>query len=137
MVLVFFIPLLLSSGGNSGSQSATLITRGLAVGEVKMADFRRIFARETLMGLALGLPLGLAGVGCALYWDTPIAITMVVGLTLACVVTVGAIIGSLLPLGFKRLGVDPALASAPFVASLVDVVGVVAYMLIAKAILKL
>ncbi|MEK6606994.1 MAG: magnesium transporter [Myxococcota bacterium] len=133
--LVFFIPLILSSGGNSGSQSATLVTRGLAVGDVRLADFARIFGREVVMGLTLGAFLGAVGFVRAMMWHTGAGVSAVVGMTLAGVVMAGSIVGALLPLGFKRLGVDPAFASSPFVASLVDVVGIVLYVLIAKAVL--
>lgn len=135
LTLVFFVPLIVSSGGNAGSQSATLITRGLAVGEIKPRHFLRVGMRELGMGLALGLFLGAIGYTRALMWGNGPVIALVVALTLVAVVTAGALTGGLLPLVFKRLGLDPAITSSPFVASLVDVTGIVCYFSIARLLL--
>ncbi|MBL8958673.1 MAG: magnesium transporter [Gemmatimonadetes bacterium] len=136
LTLTVFIPLIISSGGNSGSQSATLITRALAVGDVDGSDVWRILARELGQGLVLGTCLGLLGFGRALLWGTEINVAAVVALTLVGVVVVGAVVGAMLPLGFQRLNVDPAIASSPFVASLVDVTGLVVYFSLARALLS-
>ncbi len=135
--LVFFIPLIISSGGNSGSQSASLITRALAVGEVSVRDALRIAGREIGMGFALGLLLGAVGFLRALLWKSSFAICATVSLTLIGVVTAGSLVGAMLPLFFKRVGLDPAITSSPFIASLVDVTGIVLYLTIAKAILSI
>ncbi|MBL8984506.1 MAG: magnesium transporter [Gemmatimonadetes bacterium] len=135
LTLTVFIPLIISSGGNSGSQSATLITRALAVGDVDTSDVWRILARELGQGLVLGACLGLLGFGRALLWGTEANVAAVVSLTLVGVVVVGAVVGAMLPLGFQRLNVDPAIASSPFVASLVDVTGLVVYFSLARALL--
>ena len=135
LTLTVFIPLIISSGGNSGSQSATLITRALAVGDVDTSDVWRILARELGQGLVLGGCLGLLGFGRALLWGTEVNVAAVVSLTLVGVVVVGAVVGAMLPLGFQRLNVDPAIASSPFVASLVDVTGLVVYFSLARALL--
>jgi magnesium transporter len=135
LTLTVFIPLIISSGGNSGSQSATLITRALAVGDVDGSDVWRILARELGQGLVLGTCLGLLGFGRALLWGTQVEVAAVVSLTLVGVVVVGAVVGAMLPLGFQRLNVDPAIASSPFVASLVDVTGLVVYFSLARALL--
>jgi len=139
VALIFFLPLIIASGGNSGSQSATLVIRGLAVGEVKLSDAWRIARRELASGLILGGLLGLFGVGTSILWLRgdwqPVAIT--VALTLIAIVTVGSMLGSLLPLFLQRVGIDPAITSAPLVACLVDIAGILVYVLIAGAFIPL
>lgn len=137
IALTLFIPLIISSGGNSGSQSATLITRALAVGDVEVRDALRILLREVGQGLVLGACLGLIGFVRALMWGNTTTLATVVALTLVAVVLVGSVVGAMLPLIFKRLGFDPAIASSPFVASLVDVTGLVIYFTIARQLLQL
>jgi magnesium transporter len=135
IALTFFIPLIISSGGNSGSQSATLITRALAVGDVEMRDALRVFLRELGQGLVLGAFLGALGFGRALLWGNGTSVAWVVAATLLFVVITGTIVGAMLPLLFTRLGFDPAIASSPFVASLVDVAGIIIYFNIAIQLL--
>jgi len=135
IALTLFIPLIISSGGNSGAQSATLITRALAVGDVEIGDALRIFLRELGQGVVLGACLGVIGYVRALMWGNTSTLALVVSLTLVAVVIVGSVVGSMLPLVFKRLGFDPAIASSPFVASLVDVTGLVVYFTIAQRLL--
>jgi magnesium transporter len=137
IALTLFIPLIISSGGNSGSQSATLITRALAVGDVDISDALRVFVREFGQGVLLGTCLGAIGFVRALMWGTETNVALVVALTLVLVVIVGAVVGAMLPILFKRLNVDPAIASSPFVASLVDVTGIVVYFSIARQLLHL
>lgn len=137
IALTFFIPLVISSGGNSGSQSATLITRALALREVELRDALRVFLREIGQGVILGAFLGAIGFGRALMWGNGFTIAWVVALTLLFVVITGTIVGAMLPMLFTRLGFDPALASSPFVASLVDVAGIVIYFTIAIKLLGL
>jgi len=137
IALTFFIPLIISSGGNSGSQSATLITRALAVGDVDMRDALRVFLRELGQGLVLGAFLGAIGFGRALMWGNGPEVAWVVALTLLFVVITGTIVGAMLPLLFTRVGFDPAIASSPFVASLVDVAGIIIYFNIAIHLLGL
>ena len=137
LALTFFIPLIISSGGNSGSQSATLITRALAVGDVEMRDAMRVFARELGQGLVLGAFLGAIGFGRALMWGNGPDIATVVALTLLFVVITGTVVGAMLPLAFTKVGFDPAIASSPFVASLVDVAGIIIYFNIAIYMLGL
>ncbi len=127
VALMFFVPLIISSGGNSGSQSATLITRGLAVGDVVLRDVWRVLAREIGQGLALGAFLGAIGFGRALMWGNGNDVATVVAVTLTAVVLTGTIVGAMLPLIFTKVGFDPAIASSPFVASFVDVAGIVIY----------
>lgn len=140
--LVLFIPLIISAGGNCGSQSATLITRALALGELTPRDWFRVLGHEMLMGASLGAALGLVGFLRALFtpgdtYDpgelTRLAVT--IGLAVSVVVLCGNLVGALMPLVLKRCGLDPALMSNPAVSSLVDVTGIVTYFLIAQAVL--
>jgi magnesium transporter len=135
VTLMFFIPLIISAGGNSGSQSATLVIRSLALGDVRLRDWLKVFYRETGMGIALGLFLGTIGYFRALMWGNGSQIGMVVGLSLVVVVMAGSLVGAMLPLLFRVFRLDPGLASSPFVASLVDVVGIVAYFNIARMLI--
>jgi magnesium transporter len=137
VVLTLFIPLIISSGGNSGSQSATLITRALAVGHVALRDVLLVLRREVGHGLLLGTLLGVIGFVSALVAGQPQSIGMVVAVTLLLVVTAGTTVGSMLPLALTRVGVDPAIASSPFVASIVDVTGIVIYFNVAIRLLNL
>lgn len=143
VVLAMFVPLIISSGGNSGSQAATLIIRAMAIGEVRLKDWWRVMRREILSGLTLGLILATIGMLRIAIWsafsDTygkhwPL-IALTVGISLIGVVLWGTISGSMLPFLLKRLGLDPATSSAPFVATLVDVTGLVIYFAVAGIIL--
>jgi magnesium transporter len=145
VVLALFVPLIISSGGNSGSQAASLMIRALALGEVTMRDWWRIFGREIRNGLALGAVLGAIGfvrvagwhlLGWTDYGPHYVLIALTVGLSLLGVVTWGTLSGSMLPIVLHRVGLDPATSSAPFVATLVDVTGVVLYFSIAAALLS-
>jgi magnesium transporter len=144
-VLALFVPLCLSTGGNSGSQAATLIIRAMALGQVTTRDWFRVLRHEMVMGIVLGLTLG--AIGLARAWLlTPdhvlenetrpktdlFFLTIVVGQAVAAICVWGTLIGSMLPLIFKRLGVDPGVASSPFVATFVDVTGIIIYFSIAK-----
>ena len=131
-LLVIFIPLIISTGGNAGSQSATLVIRAMAVGDVQLRDWARIIWREARTGIALGIFLGIIGVGRALLWGTGLEIAIVVGLTLVGIVLWGSVTGGILPMGLRRAGLDPAIASPPLVASLVDVSGIFLYFTIAQ-----
>lgn len=138
-LLALFIPLIISSGGNSGSQAATLIIQALAVGDITLNDWWRIMRREILSGLALGAALGIVGFFRIAIWQSIGGtygphwqeIGLVVGISLVGVVLWGTISGSMLPLILKRLGADPAVSSAPFIATLVDVTGLVIYFSVA------
>jgi magnesium transporter len=143
--LAFFLPLIMSSGGNSGSQASTLVIRSLALGEFKLRDWWRVGRREMAAGLTLGATLGLIGFIRITAWSLydprtygehywPL-MAVTVGVALIGVVSWGTIMGSMLPLVLKRLGFDPAASSAPFVATLVDVTGIVIYFKVAILIL--
>ena len=131
--LVWFLPLVISSGGNSGNQSATLVITALTTGNVQLSDWLHVIGRELLMGLLLGALLGLAflPIGWVVQWET----VKVVPMTLVLVVICGTLVGSILPLIFQRLGQDPALMSNPFVAGIIDIVGIVIYVNVAIAVL--
>ncbi len=135
--LVVFVPLIISSGGNTGSQASALVIRGLALGEFGMGDAVRILWRELRMGLVLGCILGLIGLLRALFvgHSGEGGVAAAVGLSLIVCVTFGSVVGAGLPLIIKRFGFDPAVSSGPFIASLVDVLGIVIYFKIAMAIL--
>ena len=134
VTLSLFIPLLIGTGGNTGAQSATTVVRALAVGEVRFEDLPRVVGREARVGLMLGVGLGLiAFVPVSLLFGTPMG--AVVSLSVATICTFASTVGSLLPLLAGRLGLDPAVLSAPFITTIVDTSGLVIYFLIAKAIL--
>ncbi|HEY3175399.1 MAG TPA: magnesium transporter, partial [Candidatus Polarisedimenticolia bacterium] len=132
--LIFFLPVIISAGGNSGSQSATLIIRSLAVGELRLSDWYRIAFREAGMGASLGLFLGAIGYARALMWGNGPLIAAAVALSLVAMVMIGSMVGAMLPLLLKLCRMDPGVASSPFVASLVDVVGIVVYFNISRII---
>ena len=143
VVLALFIPLIISSGGNSGSQATTLIIRALAVGEVTLGDWWRVVRRELVAGLSLGLMLGVIGFFRVVVFPPPgdsalhaTEVGVTVGIALLGVVLWGCLSGSVLPLLLKRLGLDPATSSAPFVATLVDVTGLIIYFSVASLLLS-
>lgn len=144
VILSIFVPLVISSGGNSGSQASTLIIRAMAVGEVHLRDWWRVMRREILSGLSLGAILGTIGFiritiwalvfhSYGPYWPL---IALTVGLALVGIVLWGSLAGSMLPFVLRRVGVDPATSSAPFVATLVDVSGLIIYFSVAGLILR-
>jgi magnesium transporter len=144
VVLALFVPLIISSGGNSGSQASTLIIQAMALGEVTVADWWRVMRREIISGLLLGLTLGIIGfmriyawtLFSNIYGEHWILVGFTVGIALVGVVLWGSLAGSMLPLVLKRLGADPATSSAPFVATLVDVTGLIIYFSIAMTIMR-
>jgi magnesium transporter len=137
MDLILFVPLIISSGGNSGSQSSSLIIRALALGEMTPRDWPRVLAKESFIGLTLGALLACAGfarafIGSAAQVASAMAFT--VAISVVAVVTLGTLVGSLMPLAIKRLGLDPAVSSTPFVASIVDVLGLFVYFSVARVL---
>jgi magnesium transporter len=145
VVLALFIPLIMSSGGNSGGQATSLIIRALALQEVQLKDWWRVMLRELPSGLMLGAILGAIGFIRIVVWQLLglfdygthwMLIALTIATSLVGIVTFGSLAGSLLPFIAKRLGFDPATASAPFVATLVDVTGIVIYFTVATAILR-
>ena len=133
-VLALFVPLLIGTGGNTGNQAATTVTRSLALGEIMPGDVRRVLSREIRVGLCLGLLLGTLGFAVTgLVYDWHIG--LVIGLTLTAVCTVAASIGGIMPLAARAIRVDPAVFSNPFITTFVDATGLIIYFLIAKAVL--
>lgn len=133
--LSYYVPMLISAGGNTGSQSSSLVIRGLAVGDVKPSDWKRVIVREIGQGLVLGLLLAIIGSMRVVLWGDGIHLMLTIGFTLLGIVVVGCIVGSVLPLALRRLGLDPATSSTPFVATLIDVFGILVYMNVAKLFL--
>jgi len=144
VVLALFVPLIISSGGNSGSQATTLVIRAMALGEVRLRDWWRVIRREFVTGLGLGTILAAIGLTRILLWqglfnaygDHYFLLATAVALSLIGVVMWGSLIGSILPFILRGLGFDPASASAPFVATLVDVTGLVIYFTVAAMVLR-
>lgn len=137
ITLAVFIPLIISTGGNAGSQSATLVIRALAVGDVSPRDWVKVAGRELFIGISLGLVVGVLGL-CRAYFagdGAAIPLALTVGTSIVLVVTVGSLLGSLLPLLIQRVGLDPAVSSTPFIASLSDVVGLLVYLGTASALM--
>jgi len=139
VVLTLFIPLIISSGGNSGSQASTLVIRALAIGEIRLRDCLKVFQREAITAISLGSILGLVGFLRVSIWAqfSPIygehwlALAFTVFFSLAAVVTLGSLAGAMLPFILKRFRLDPATSSAPFVATIIDVAGLVIYFTLA------
>lgn len=144
VVLALFVPLIISSGGNAGSQASTLVIRAMALGEVRMKDWWRVMRREVFSGLFLGTVLGFVGfmrIGLwsqfsGIYGEHWLLVAWTIFFALIGVVMWGTLAGSMLPLALRRCGYDPAVSSAPFVATLVDVTGLIIYFSIAIAILS-
>jgi magnesium transporter len=144
VVLALFVPLIISSGGNSGSQASTLVIRSLALNEISLGDWWKIVRKEFMVGLLLGIILGAVGIVrisvaaqfSDVYGEQWFLISLAVGLSLLFVVLWGTLIGSFFPLLLKRLGFDPAVSSAPFIATLVDVTGLIIYFSISIFLLR-
>jgi magnesium transporter len=144
VVLALFVPLIISSGGNSGSQATTLIIRAMALGEVTLGDWYKVMRRELISGLALGAILGLIGFLRITLWSSFstiygahwLLVAFTVSFSLVGVVLWGTLAGSMLPFALRRAGLDPATSSAPFVATIVDVTGIVIYFCVAYMLLR-
>ena len=144
VVLALFVPLIISSGGNSGSQASTLVIRAMALGELRLRDWWRVVRREAMSGIFLGAILGSIGflritiwsLFSPLYGPQWLLVATTVGLALIAIVLWGTLVGSMLPLILRRLGFDPATSSAPFVATLVDVTGLIIYFSVGLVILR-
>lgn len=136
IALVFFLPLLADSGGNAGSQSATLMIRAMAIGDIKVKDWLKMFTKEISVAIALGITMALAVATVGMFRGG-VEIAVVVALTMVLIVIVGSLIGMSLPFIFKKLELDPATASAPLITSIADITGVLIYFSIAAWFLSL
>jgi len=134
---LLYVPLLISAGGNSGSQSSTLVIRGLALGEIKLKDWWRILGRELVMGIILGCMIAVIAMGrVMMYPEQTFRFAVTVGVTVLFIIVAGCTVGSMLPIIMKRLGIDPATSSTPFIASLVDTLGVIIYAHVANIVMS-
>ncbi len=136
VALTYFIPLLIGTGGNAGTQASTLMIRGMTVGDITRRDIGRIILRESLSGLILGGALAVLGFARALMLNTGIEVAMILTFAIVAVVLMGNLAGAMLPLIARALKLDPAIMSGPFITTIVDVFGLVVYFEIARAILK-
>jgi magnesium transporter len=132
-----FIPVINASGGNAGTQASTIIIRGLATGEVSLSDSIKIFWKEIVVGLSVGVVVAIVGALRGYLLENSLKLALTVGLAMVSVVTFATVLGAMLPLVFKKLKLDPAVASGPFIASVLDIVALVIYFEIARAILKI
>ncbi|MGI6554314.1 MAG: magnesium transporter [Bacillota bacterium] len=132
VALAFFIPLLTGMGGNVGTQSATIAVRGLAVGQIDTGDVLRVAARETMTGITLGLINGLIVAVIAALWQNSFVLGVIVGLAMLGNMTTAALMGTLVPIAFKKWGIDPAVASAPFITASIDITGLLIYSTLAS-----
>jgi magnesium transporter len=141
--LLLFLPLLIGAGGNAGSQVTTTITRALALGEVRLGDWFTVIRREVLVATMIGVPLGFIGFWRAFLpfpvigWHMPIYLSLVVGISLPFIILWAAMVGSVLPIGAKRLGLDPAVMSAPFITTFVDATGLIIFFETARVVLRM
>ncbi|MCC9603583.1 magnesium transporter [Stieleria sp. JC731] len=133
--LVSFIPLIISAGGNSGSQSATLVITAMTSGQVELSDWKAVLGREIIVASVLGTFLAVIGYAVAIFIAPTLIAAFVIPLTLVAVIFVGCFFGASLPLIFQKLGLDPAMMSNPFVAGIVDILGIVIYINIARMLL--
>jgi magnesium transporter len=133
--LSFYVPLLISAGGNSGAQSSTLIIRGLAVGDIRTHDWWRVLLKELGQGLSLGAILGVTGMARVFAVGEGAVLAFLIGVTIVGIVVVGCVVGAMMPMLLSRLGLDPATSSTPFIASLVDVLGIIIYLGLAQWLL--
>lgn len=137
IALAFFIPLLIGTGGNSGTQITSTLVRSMALGEVRLRDMGRVIRKEVSTSLLIALTLGLAGCLRAWMMDIGVEITLIVSLTLVCITLWSAVVSSVIPMVLKRIGIDPAVVSAPFIATLIDGTGLIIYFKIAQYFLGL
>ncbi len=135
VALTFFIPLLIGTGGNAGSQAASTIIRAIALGDIKFKDLLKVLVKELSIGVILGLGIGLAGFLRGMTWGSGLLLSITVGVAQMCIIIWANLVGSFFPMVAARIGLDPAVLSAPFVTTLVDGTGLLIYLLIAKIIM--
>lgn len=135
VALAFFLPLLIDTGGNVGSQTTTTVVRAMAIGEVRFTDMARVVWKELRVGLLLGSTMAAVGIFRAVTWGSGGDLALVVGISLVCIVVLAAAVGSILPIVLKRLRLDPAVVSAPFITTFVDGIGLLIYLSLASVML--
>lgn len=137
VALAFFIPLLIDTGGNTGTQSATLVIRGLTTGELSGDDVKKVISKELVLGLLLGGTLGALAALRALTMGTGYGVVLTVGISVVAVVSLGNLVGSLMPFAARKFGIDPAIMSGPFITTVVDIIGLLVYFEVARRLLGL
>ncbi len=137
LALIFFIPMLVGSAGNTGTQSATLVIRGLATGAIDVGAIGRVFARESIMGIMLGILLGVVGGGIAALLGQNALLFVVVAISFMCTILTANLVGAIMPLVFEKMGMDPALMAGPVITTVVDVGGLIIYFQIARIVFGL
>lgn len=135
VALSFFIPLLIGTGGNAGSQTVTTIIRSIALGEIRLRDGWRVLVREAGTGMAIGVMIGAVAFGWALVWGAALPLALTVSITILAICTWSTAVGAVIPIAAERVGVDPAVLSAPMITTLVDATGLIIYFSIANAVL--
>jgi magnesium transporter len=135
VALAFFIPVLIDSGGNTGSQSATLIIRAIALGELTPKRWFQVVRKELLVGILLGVTLGLILFVWGEYWKGGPQVGVVVGLSMACIIVISNLLGSILPIILTKLHFDPAVVSSPLITTLIDALGLFIYFTVAKLVI--
>jgi magnesium transporter len=135
--LAIFIPVINASGGNAGTQASTVIIRGLATGEITVTDWLRIFGKELIVGLSIGVVVAVVAGLRGYFVEHSLQLAITVGCAMVGVVTIATMLGALLPLVFKKIKLDPAVVSGPLIASILDVVALLIYLEIAKYVLKI
>jgi magnesium transporter len=136
VALAFFIPMVMGTCGNAGTQSATMIVRSMALGEIESSDFGRVFRRELVMGLLLGIALGLMTYFRVFLQDHDIMIGIIVATALVATLLTANLIGALMPMVLKKINLDPALTAGPFIATIMDAVGIAIYFQIALLLMR-
>ena len=136
MALAFFIPMVIGTCGNAGTQSATMIVRSMALGEINIGDFWHVFRRELLMGLALGLTLGVMAYFRVFLQDQNMLLGCIVGVALLATLLTANLIGAMMPMLLKTIKLDPALTAGPFIATIIDALGITIYFQIAFFLMK-
>jgi magnesium transporter len=137
VALSFFIPMLIGTGGNAGAQTVMTVIRSLALGEIRLRDAWKVVLREALTGLTVGLMIATAALGQALLTGASLTLAVTVALTMLAICLWSTAVGALIPILAQRLGLDPAVLSAPLITTMVDATGLVIYFLIAKTVLQL
>ncbi|MBU2064061.1 MAG: magnesium transporter, partial [Candidatus Omnitrophica bacterium] len=137
LALTFFVPIQIAMGGNAGTQSATIIIRSLALGDIKAKNFLRVVLRESLLGVCMGVPIALVGAVIVSFFENNWMLSLAVGVSMGITIVIATTVGASLPLLSRKFKLDPALMSGPMIATIVDIVGIIVYFNIAQLFLPL